>query len=169
MLTSLNGHHVQCFYYIDICVTLQNHQEGSLTVPIYCLIHSKNTEFLQWKPPSWIYESEVIMGKSIFSVSETALRSEAFSDIPRFQALESDDWYESTDHYFFLTSNLLTFCNFTNCLTICVQFADVAFNDIVQNLIFIECYCLYLKTYTISSSLFRNVVYTCFTFLNEFL
>lgn len=30
-------------------------------------------QFLQWKPPSWIYESEVIMGKSIFSVSETAL------------------------------------------------------------------------------------------------
>ncbi|XP_019926949.3 arrestin domain-containing protein A-like isoform X1 [Crassostrea angulata] len=89
--SSVTGSLIQCFYYIDICVTLQNHQEGSLTVPIYCLIHSKNTEFLQWKPPSWIYESEVIMGKSIFSVSETALRSEAFSDIPRFQALESDD------------------------------------------------------------------------------
>lgn len=46
--------------------------------------------------------------------------------------------------FFFLTSNLLTFCNFTICLTICVQFANVALNDIVQNLIFIKCYCLYL-------------------------
>nr|XP_022317979.1 arrestin domain-containing protein A-like isoform X2 [Crassostrea virginica] len=89
--SSVMGSNIQCFYYIDISVTLQNHQEGNLTVPIYCLIHPRNKEFLEWKPPSWIYESEVIMGKSIFSVSETALRSEAFSDIPRFQALESDD------------------------------------------------------------------------------
>ncbi|XP_056017107.1 arrestin domain-containing protein A-like isoform X2 [Ostrea edulis] len=95
-LTSLTGHHTQfpqappqplksfphgrirtvvenCYYYVDISVTLQNNQEGNLTVPIYCLIHAKNTEFLAWKPPSWVYETEVIMGKSIFSVSQSVL------------------------------------------------------------------------------------------------
>ncbi|XP_048764642.1 arrestin domain-containing protein A-like isoform X4 [Ostrea edulis] len=89
--SSVAGSHIQCYYYVDISVTLQNNQEGNLTVPIYCLIHAKNTEFLAWKPPSWVYETEVIMGKSIFSVSQSVLRSEAFSDIPRFQALSHID------------------------------------------------------------------------------
>ncbi|XP_062590892.1 arrestin domain-containing protein A-like isoform X1 [Saccostrea cucullata] len=89
--SSVTGSHTQCYYYIDVKVTLQNHQEGNLTVPIYCLMHPKNVEFSAWKPPSWVYETEVIMGKSIFSVPKTVLRSEAFSDIPRFQALSQID------------------------------------------------------------------------------
>ena len=36
--------HLQCYYYVDISVTLQNNQQGNLTVPIYCLIHAKNKE-----------------------------------------------------------------------------------------------------------------------------
>lgn len=35
-------------------------------------------QFLAWKPPSWVYETEVIMGKSIFSVSQSVLSKYIF-------------------------------------------------------------------------------------------
>lgn len=87
--SSVAGHHIQCRYIVEIVVKLENASCLITTVPVQCIWHQKNEQWNDQPIPDWVYHTEVKLSESPFSVPENVLSCEAFSGIPRFQALTS--------------------------------------------------------------------------------
>ncbi|KAJ8318628.1 hypothetical protein KUTeg_003719 [Tegillarca granosa] len=87
LCSSCIGHHVQCRYCVEVVVRLVGDSIATINIPILSLLHHKDKEWYSWQPPDWVYNSEILSTNSPFSVPSHILESEAFSGIPRFQAL----------------------------------------------------------------------------------
>ncbi|XP_069124267.1 uncharacterized protein [Argopecten irradians] len=85
--SSVSGHHIQCRYVVEILVRLDGNASLVTTVPVPCIWHQKNQQWLDQAIPDWVYNTEVMLSESPFSVPENLLNAEAFAGIPRFQAL----------------------------------------------------------------------------------
>ncbi|XP_060083122.1 uncharacterized protein LOC132562398 [Ylistrum balloti] len=87
--SSVSGNHIQCRYVLEILVRLKNNASLITTLPIPCIWHQKNKQWADQSIPDWVYNTEVKLSESPFSVPENVLNGEVFAGIPRFQALTS--------------------------------------------------------------------------------
>ncbi|XP_033740492.1 uncharacterized protein LOC117327517 isoform X2 [Pecten maximus] len=87
--SSVAGNHIQCRYVVEILVRLENNASLVTTLPVPCIWHQKNKQWADQSIPDWVYNTEVMLSESPFSVPENVLSGEVFAGIPRFQALTS--------------------------------------------------------------------------------
>ncbi|XP_052776829.1 uncharacterized protein LOC128214409 [Mya arenaria] len=85
---TVNGHHIQCWYEVQLEVTLSNDDKVDLKVPVAVIWPPKNKEWGKWKCPQWVAKEalniDIYHTTSVLRVPQNLLSSPAFSSIPGF-------------------------------------------------------------------------------------
>ncbi|WAQ95715.1 hypothetical protein MAR_028405, partial [Mya arenaria] len=83
---TVNGHHIQCWYEVQLEVTLSNDDKVDLKVPVAVIWPPKNKEWGKWKCPQWVAKEalniDIYHTTSVLRVPQNLLSSPAFSSIP---------------------------------------------------------------------------------------
>uniref|UniRef100_A0A0B6ZEX9 Uncharacterized protein n=1 Tax=Arion vulgaris TaxID=1028688 RepID=A0A0B6ZEX9_9EUPU len=84
---SVVGTHVKNQYQLEITIVFENNYRKVFNLKVPGVLPEKNQQWLQWRPPDWTFKAECKLSRSLFSVQESTLRTEAFSGLPTFQVL----------------------------------------------------------------------------------
>ena len=84
---SVSGKIFKNQYGVEVSVSFNNKCVETFIINIPGVLPRKNHHWCTWHPPDWLFDCSVKLSSCQFSVTESVLHTEAFSNLPMFQVL----------------------------------------------------------------------------------